>query len=121
MNTITLITNSQLKGDFPAAQPGATVRVYQKVQEGDKTRTQIFEGVVIARKHGKGINATITVRKVIDGIGAERIYPLHAPTIEKIEVVRRGKVRRAKLYYMRGRTKKAARMKEANAEKMQKK
>jgi len=92
------------------------VRVYQKVQEGDKTRTQIFEGVVIARKHGKGINATITVRKVIDGIGAERIYPLHAPSIEKIDVVRQGKVRRAKLYYIRGRTKKAARMKEVATE-----
>lgn len=112
MDKVSLITEGQLRGDFPDIQPGATVRVYQKVKEGDKLRTQIFEGVVIARKHGKGIGATITVRKVIDGIGAERIFPLHAPTIEKIEVARKGRVRRAKLTYLRDRSKKAARMKE---------
>lgn len=112
MDKLDLISKSQLRGTFPDVQPGTTVRVYQKVKEGDKLRTQVFEGVVIARKHGSGITATITVRKVIDGIGVERIFPLHAPTIEKIEVTRTGKVRRAKLYYMRQLGKKAARTKE---------
>lgn len=112
MDIIDLISKNQLKGAFLDVRPGATARIYQKVKEGDKVRTQIFEGVVIARKHGSGINATITVRKVIDGIGVERVFPLHAPTIEKIEVARKGKVRRAKLYYMRKLGKKAARTKE---------
>ncbi len=116
MDKIDLISKNQLKGSFSDVRPGTTVRVYQKVKEGDKLRTQIFEGVVIARKHGSGINATITVRRVIDGIGAERIFPLHAPTIEKIEVTRKGKVRRAKLYYMRQLGKKAARTKEVVAQ-----
>ena len=116
MDKISLTTKEQLKGDFSDVRPGTTVRVHQKVKEGDKVRIQIFEGVVISRKHGKGIGATITVRKIIDGIGAERIFPLHAPTIEKITVVRKGKVRRAKLYYLRGLSKKAARMKEVITE-----
>ena len=115
MDKIDLISKNQLRGNFPDVQPGTTVRVYQKVKEGDKLRTQIFEGVVIARKHGSGINATITVRKIIEGIGAERIFPLHAPTIEKIEVARKGKVRRAKLYFMRKLGKKASRTKEVVA------
>ena len=97
MDKISLTTKEQLKGDFSDVRPGTIVRVHQKVKEGDKVRIQIFEGVVISRKHGRGIGATITVRKIIDGIGAERIFPLHAPTIEKITVVRKGKVRRAKL------------------------
>lgn len=112
MDRIQLLTQKQLKGDFLKVIPGATVKVYQKVEEGDKTRTQIFEGVVLARKHGRGINATITVRRIVDGIGVERVFPLHAPTVEKIDVVRQGKVRRAKLYYLRGRSRKSARMKE---------
>lgn len=92
---------SQLKTDLADIRPGDTVKVYQKVKEKDKERTQIFEGLVLARKHGKEIGATITVRKVIDGVGVERIFPLHSPIIEKIEIVKRGKVRRAKLYYLR--------------------
>lgn len=112
MDKIDLVSAEQLKGVLPAVRPGATLRVWQRVKEGDKERTQVFEGIVITRKHGKGISATFTVRKVVDGIGVERIFPLHSPQIEKIEVVRQGKVRRAKLYYLRKRSRKAARMKE---------
>ena len=92
---------TQLKADLPDIRPGDTVRVSQKIREGDKERIQAFEGLVIARKHGKGITSTITVRRIISGIGAERIFPLHSPTIEKIEILKRGRVRRAKLYYLR--------------------
>lgn len=111
----------QLRKDLPEIRPGYTVCVYQKIpasakattgkKEEDKERLQAFEGLVIARKHGKGINATITVRKISHGIGVERIFPLHLPSIEKIEVLKKSKVRRAKLYYMRERTGKKARMK----------
>ena len=90
-----------LRENLSDLRPGDTVRVYQKIKENDKERVQIFEGLVIARKHGKEIGATITVRKVISGIGVERIFPIHSPTIEKIEVLKREKVRRAKLYYLR--------------------
>lgn len=90
-----------LKTDLPYFRAGDTVRVNQKVKEKDKERIQAFEGVVIARKHGKGVSATFTVRKVVGGIGVERTYPLHSPAIAGIEVLQRGKVRRAKLYYLR--------------------
>ena len=90
-----------LKKELPEIRPGDTVRVYQKIKEKDKERIQIFEGLVIARKHGKGMTSTITVRREISGIGVERIFPLHSPTIEKIEILKREKVRRAKLYYLR--------------------
>ncbi len=90
-----------LRENLPDLRPGDTVRVYQKLKEGDKERVQVFEGLIIARKHGKGINSTITVRKTISGIGVERVFPLHSPVIEKIETVKREKVRRAKLYYLR--------------------
>jgi large subunit ribosomal protein L19 len=90
-----------LKKDLPNLRPGDTVRVYQKIKEGDKERTQIFEGLVIARKHGKEMGSTITVRKIISGVGVERIFPLHSPVIEKIEISKKGKARRAKLYYLR--------------------
>ena len=96
-----IFNQTQLKKDLPMIRPGDTVRIYQKIKEGDKERIQIFEGLVIARKHGKGASATITLRKIISGVGVERIFPIHSPTIEKIEVLKRGKVRRAKLYYLR--------------------
>ena len=110
-NKFETFIKAQLKTDLPEIRPGDTVRVYQKIQEGDKERIQVFEGLVIARKHGKGITSTITVRKVISEIGVERIFPLHSPTIEKIETLRRGRVRRAKLYYLRKAKGKGARLK----------
>ncbi len=100
----------QLK-NMPDLRPGYTVKVYQKIKEGDKERIQIFEGIIIAKKHGGGIPATITVRKITDGIGIERIFPIHSPSIEKIEVVQKGKVRRAKLYYLRTAKGKKAKLK----------
>ncbi len=92
-------------------RPGDTVRVHQKIKEGDKERIQVFEGLVIAKKHGRGINATITVRKVVEGIGVERIFPLHSPSVEKMEIVKSGKVRRAKLYFLRTAKGKRAKLK----------
>jgi large subunit ribosomal protein L19 len=100
MQATTLMT-SQLNAKLPDLRPGTTVKVHQKIKEGDKERIQIFEGLIIAKKHGKGISATITVRKVVDGVGVERIFPMHSPAIEKIEIVKAGKVRRSKLYYLR--------------------
>ena len=102
---------SQLKKDLPDIRPGDTIKVHQKIKEGDKERIQIFEGIVIAKKHGKGVSATITVRKVVDGIGVERIFPIHSPLIAKLEIVRHGKVRRAKLYYLRTAKGKKAKLK----------
>jgi large subunit ribosomal protein L19 len=111
MNKVDLVAASQLKTDIPEFGPGDTVAVHVKVIEGDKERIQVFQGVVISRR-GSGINETFTVRKVSDGIGVERIFPLHSPNIVKIERVRRGKVRRAKLFYLRGLSSKAARIQE---------
>jgi len=105
---------NKLKRSLPDIRPGDTVRISQKIKEKDKERIQIFEGLVLARKHGKGISATITVRKVISGIGVERILPIHSPLIGKIEVLRRGKARRAKLYYLRKAKGKKARLKKIN-------
>ena len=105
-----------LKEGLPEIRPGDTVSVYQKIREGEKEKVQAFEGIVIARKHGKGIGATITVRREISGIGCEKIFPLHSPTIEKIEILKRGKVRRAKLYYLRKAKGKRARLKETEGE-----
>ena len=102
---------SQLKTNLPDIRPGDTVRVHQKIKENDKERIQVFEGLIIARKHGKEMGSTITVRKVVSGIGVEKILPLHSPTIEKIEIVRREKARRAKLYYLRGAKGKRAKLK----------
>lgn len=104
-------TKEQLKQGLPEIKPGDTVRIYQKVKEKNKDRLQPFEGVVLARKHGKGISATITVRKVVSGVGVEKIIPIHAPTVEKIEILKRGKVKRAKLYYLREAKGKKARLK----------
>ena len=93
--------SSSLKTNLPEIRPGDTVKVHQRIKEKDKERIQIFEGLVIARSKSKEIGATITVRKVMSGVGTEKIIPLHSPVIEKIEIVKRGKVRRAKLYYIR--------------------
>jgi len=107
--------SEKLKKGLPEIKPGNTVKIYQKIKEKDKERLQAFEGVVIARKHGKGISATITVRNVISGVGVEKIFPIHSPAIEKIEVLKRGKVRRAKLYYLRTAKGKKAKLKRKSA------
>ena len=111
MDVLDQIESEQTKKEAPALRPGETVRVHVKVVEGEKERTQIFEGIVI-RMSGKGNRATFTVRKISYGIGVERIFPLHSPRLEKVEVVSRGKVRRAKLYYLRERSGKGARLHE---------
>jgi large subunit ribosomal protein L19 len=105
------ITKEQLRTDMPEFRPGDTVRVHVKVVEGNRERIQVFEGVVIKRR-GAGVSETFTVRKVSYGVGVERTFPVHTPKIAKLEVVRRGKVRRAKLYYLRQLRGKAARIKE---------
>lgn len=105
------ITREQLRTDLPSFRPGDTLRVHVKVTEGSRERIQVFEGVVIKRRGG-GISESFTVRKVSYGVGVERTFPLHSPRVDKIEVVRRGKVRRAKLYYLRNLRGKAARIKE---------
>jgi len=102
---------TQLKTELPDIRPGDTILVSQKIREEDKERIQDFEGLVIARKHGKEAGATITVRKVILGIGVERIFPLHSPTIKKVEILKRGRIRRAKLYYLRKAKGKKAKLK----------
>src|SRR5258708_3326973 len=111
MDQVQAFSSKFISKDFSNIRPGLTLKVYQKIKEGAKTRTQIFEGLVIALKHGKGVNATMTVRKISNGIGVERIFPLHLPTIEKIEVVRASKVRRSKLYYLRTKTARETRRK----------
>ena len=111
MNLVQAITQEQLRKDIPDFRPGDTLKVYVKVIEGSRERVQLFEGVVIKRRGG-GISETFTVRKISYGVGVERTFPLHTPRIDRIEVVRRGKVRRAKLYYLRDLRGKAARIKE---------
>jgi len=111
MDLIQALNESQMRMDVPKAEVGDTVRVHVKVTEGARERVQVFEGTVIAKKHG-GISETITVRRVSYGVGTEKVFPLHSPTIVKIETVRRGKVRRAKLYYLRDRVGKNAKVKE---------
>ncbi len=112
MNTIEEIEAAQLRDDLPDFSSGDTVRVHVRVIEGDRERIQTYEGVVIARKGGSGSRATFNVRKISFGVGVERIFPLHSPIIQEIEVIRKGDVRRAKLYYLRDRVGKAARIKE---------
>ncbi|HAS79020.1 MAG TPA: 50S ribosomal protein L19 [Ruminococcus sp.] len=112
MDALKLISQDSLKKDVPSVNIGDTVKVHVKIKEGDKFRIQIFEGTVIAKKHG-GINETFTVRRVAHGCGIERVFPLHSPVIDKVETIRTGKVRRAKLYYLRDRVGKAAKVKEA--------
>ena len=111
MDALKLISDSSLKSEVPQFNVGDTVKVHVKIQEGDKSRIQMFEGTVIAKKHG-GINETFTVRRVAHGCGIERVFPVHTPAVDKVEVVRYGKVRRAKLYYLRDRVGKAAKVKE---------
>jgi len=109
MNIVSQLEAEQSKKQIPALRPGETVRVHVKIVEGEKERTQVFEGIVIALS-GSGNRAMFTVRKISYGVGVERIFPIHSPRIDKIEVVGRGKVRRAKLYYLRERSGKAARL-----------
>ena len=122
VNKLELFNKTQVRKDLPDIRPGDTVRVLQKIparsttgvaggKEGDKHKAQTFEGQILAIKHGKGISATITVRKIILGVGVEKIFPIHSPNIEKIEIIRRGKARRAKLYYLRTAKGKDARLK----------
>ncbi len=111
MNRLDSIEELQIRDNIPEFQSGDSVRVHVRIQEGNKERLQVFEGVVIARKHG-GIRETVTVRKVSFGVGVERIFPINATVIDHIDVVRRGKVRRAKLYYLRNLRGKAARITE---------
>lgn len=111
LNLVEEITRSQLKEERPDIRPGYTVRVDVRIQEGNKSRIQAFEGVVI-RVKGHSISETFTVRKISSGVGVERTFPLNSPLVEKIAVLRKGKVRRARLYYLRGRSGKSARIKE---------
>ena len=111
MDLIKELESQQMKAEKPVANVGDTVRVHVKIKEGSRERIQVFEGTVIAKKHG-GIEETVTVRRVSYGIGVEKVFPVHSPSIDHFEVVRNGKVRRAKLYYLRDRVGKAAKVKE---------
>lgn len=111
MNIIDSLTADQIRSDLPAFNIGDTIKVHVKIKEGNRERIQIFEGTVIAKKHG-GIQETFTVRRISYGVGVERTFPANSPKIAKIEIVRKGKVRRAKLYYLRDRVGKATRVKE---------
>lgn len=111
MDLIKELNKERLETEVTPVKVGDTVRMHVKVKEGSRERIQVFEGTVIAKKHG-GIEETITVRRISYGVGVEKVFPIHAPTIEKIETVRKGKVRRAKLYYLRDRVGKSAKVKE---------
>ena len=111
MNIIEILEREQLKDNIPVFRPGDTVKVHVKVVEGNRERIQVFEGIVIKRQ-GSGVRETFTVRRISYGVGTERTFPIHSPRIDKVEVVRRGIVRRAKLYYLRNLTGKAARIRE---------
>jgi len=112
MDKLSLFNSRNLTANQLAdLRPGWTVRIYQKIKEGDKTRTQVFEGMVIAKKHGREAGGTITVRKVSGGIGVEKIYPVYLPSVEKIEVIKKAKTRRAKLYYLKDKSSKEIRRK----------
>lgn len=113
MEIIRAIEKEQMKKDLPQFNIGDTVRVYVKVVEGSRERLQAFEGIVIQKRHG-GVRETFTVRRLSYGVGVERVFPIHSPKVDRIEVIRRGKVRRAKLYYLRNRVGKAAKVKERN-------
>ena len=110
MDLVKTLTEQYMKSELPEMNVGDTVRVTVRVKEGNRVRNQAFDGTIIAKKHG-GINETITVRRISYGVGCEKVFPVHSPTIVSVETLRRGKVRRAKLYYLRGRTGKAAKVK----------
>ena len=112
MDLIKMLNEQNMKAEVPAFNVGDTVRVAIKVKEGSKERIQNYEGTVIARKHG-GVEETFTVRRISYGVGVEKVFPLHSPNVVKVDVIRRGKVRRAKLYYLRDRVGKAAKVKDA--------
>ena len=114
MNVIDTITKEYMKSDIPEFNIGDTVRVHVKIKEGNRERIQVFEGFVLKRQNG-GISEPFTVRRIASGVGVEKTFPLHSPWVEKIEVVRKGRVRRAKLNYMRGRTGKAAKIRALDA------
>ena len=120
MNKLQQVESEYLRKDIPEFRSGDTLKVHVKVREGDKERIQIFQGVVIARR-GTGTNETFTVRKMSGGIGVERVFPIHSPILDSIEVLRRGRVRRAKLYYLRGLRGKAARIEERREDRPPKK
>ena len=111
MNLIEAFTNEQLKAEIPSVNVGDTVRVHNKIKEGSRERIQLFEGTVIA-KHEGGISSTFTVRRIAYGCGVEKTFPIHSPNVVAVDTIRRGKVRRAKLYYLRGRVGKASKVKE---------
>lgn len=111
MDALKLISDSSLKAEVPEINIGSTVRVHVKIREGERERIQMFEGTVIA-KRGSGISSTFTVRRVAYGVGVERVFPVHSPNVVAVDVVRNGKVRRSKLYYLRDRVGKAAKVKE---------
>lgn len=111
MDALKLISNSSMKTDVPVVNIGDTVKVHVRIKEGDKSRIQVFEGTIIAKKHG-GIHETFTVRRIAHGCGIEKVFPIHAPAVDRVEIVRSGRVRRAKLYYLRDRVGKAAKVKE---------
>ncbi|MBQ8551542.1 MAG: 50S ribosomal protein L19 [Clostridia bacterium] len=111
MDLIKAFTNEQLKENVPELNVGDTIRIHNKIKEGNRERIQLFEGTIIA-KNGGGISETFTVRRVSYGVGVEKTFPVHSPNVEKVEVIRRGKVRRAKLYYLRDRVGKSSKVKE---------
>ena len=111
MDLVKVLSEQQLKSDLPTLKIGDTVKVHAKIKEGNRERIQVFEGIIIAKKHA-GVNQTVTVRRISYGIGVEKVFPVHSPSIDTIEVVRNGSVRRAKLYYLRGRVGKGAKIKE---------
>ena len=111
MNIIEALEKEQLRSDIPEFRPGDTVRVHAKIVEGTRERIQVFEGIVIAKRHG-GVNETITVRRIAYNVGYEKVFPIHSPNVVSIDTIRRGKVRRAKLYYLRDRVGKQAKVKE---------
>ena len=111
MDALRLIAQDSLKEEVPQVSVGNTVRVHVRIKEGERERIQMFEGTVIAKQHG-GISETFTVRRVAHGVGVERVFPLHSPTVVKVETIRKGRVRRGKLYYLRSRVGKAAKVKE---------